>query len=93
MHSGITHERFADFRHGKRKKQKRGEFITPPRPTGRRSNYSLYAANLNMKAVSFFLTHPIQCVQPLQFNDTDCFELMIRRKGLVIWCCTRCNQQ
>ena len=23
----------------KRKKQKRGEFITPPRPTGRRSNY------------------------------------------------------
>ena len=57
------------------------------------SNYSLYAANLNMKAVSFFLTHPIQCVQLLQFNDTDCFELMIRRKGLVIWCCTRCNQQ
>ena len=37
MHSGITHERSADFRHGK-KKQKRGEFITPPRPTGRRSN-------------------------------------------------------
>ena len=37
MHSGVTHERCADFRHGK-KKQKRGEFITPPRPTGRRSN-------------------------------------------------------
>ena len=36
MHSGVTHERCADFRHGK-KKQKRGEFITPPRPTGRRS--------------------------------------------------------
>ena len=39
MHSGVTHERCADFRHGKKKKkQKRGEFITPPRPTGRRSN-------------------------------------------------------
>ena len=38
MHSGVTHERCADFRHGK-KPQKRGEFITPPRPTGRRSNY------------------------------------------------------
>ena len=39
MYSGVTHERCADFRHGKkRKKQKRGEFITPPRPTGRRSN-------------------------------------------------------
>ena len=37
MHSGITHERCADFRHAK-KKQKRDEFITPPRPTGRRSN-------------------------------------------------------
>ena len=37
MHSGVTHERCADFRHGK-KNQKRGEFITPPRPTGRRSN-------------------------------------------------------
>ena len=39
MDSGVTHERCADFRHGKKKKkQKRGEFITPPRPTGRRSN-------------------------------------------------------
>ena len=37
MHSGVTHERCADLRHGK-KKQKRVEFITPPRPTGRRSN-------------------------------------------------------
>ena len=37
MHSGVTHERCADFRHGKKKRQKRGEFITPPRPTGRRS--------------------------------------------------------
>ena len=40
MHSGVTHERCADFRHGKKKQQKRGEFITPPRPTGRRSNNS-----------------------------------------------------
>ena len=39
MHNGVTHERCADFRHGIKKKQKRGEFITPPRPTGRRSNY------------------------------------------------------
>ena len=39
MYSGITHQQCADFRHGKiKKKQKRGEFITPPRPTGRRSN-------------------------------------------------------
>ena len=37
MHSGVTHERCADFRHGE-KKQQRDEFITPPRPTGRRSN-------------------------------------------------------
>ena len=37
MHSGVTHERCADFRHGK-KTQKRGEFITPPRPTSRRGN-------------------------------------------------------
>ena len=37
--SGITHERWPDFRHRKKKqKQKRGEFKTPPRPTGRRSN-------------------------------------------------------
>ena len=46
MHSGVTHERCADFRHGKkRKKQKRGEFITPPRPTGRRSNKTIYLSN------------------------------------------------
>ena len=38
MHSGLTHERCANFRHGKKKTQKRGEFITPPHPTGRRSN-------------------------------------------------------
>ena len=37
MHSGVTHERCANFQQGK--KQKRGEFITPPRPTRRRSNY------------------------------------------------------
>ena len=36
--SGIPHERWLDFRHRIKKKQKRGEFKTPPRPTGRRSN-------------------------------------------------------
>ena len=36
MNSGITHERCTDFDTGKKKKQ--GEFITLPRPTGRRSN-------------------------------------------------------
>ena len=37
--SGITHERQPIFRHRKKKDRKteRGEFITPPRPTGRRS--------------------------------------------------------
>ena len=35
--SGITHEQWPDFRHGKKRKQKWGEFKTPPRPTGRRS--------------------------------------------------------
>ena len=50
MHSGVTHERCADFRHGK-KTQKRGEFITPPRPTGRRSNYKFQCKfNLTMKS-------------------------------------------
>ena len=44
MRSGITHERCADFRRGK-KRQKRGEFITPPRPTGRRSNNRLNKNN------------------------------------------------
>ena len=41
MHSGNTHERQPNFRHRKKKenrKTERGEFITPPRPTGRRSN-------------------------------------------------------
>ena len=41
MHSGNTHERQPNFRHGKKKENRkieRGEFITPPRPTGRRSN-------------------------------------------------------
>ena len=41
--SGITHERQPNFRHRKKKEKEnrkieRGEFITPPRPTGRRSN-------------------------------------------------------
>ena len=45
LHSGIAHEGQPNFRHRKKKKKKenrkieRGEFITPPRPTGRRSNY------------------------------------------------------
>ena len=39
MHSGITHERYPNFEHRKKtQKTERGEFITPPRPTGRRSN-------------------------------------------------------
>ena len=43
MHSGVTHERCADFR---------GEFITPPRPTGRRSNkYKLKEKALKKKAL------------------------------------------
>ena len=40
MHSGNTHERQPNFRHRKKKenrKTERGEFITPPRPTGRQS--------------------------------------------------------
>ena len=57
------------------------------------SNYSLYATNLNIKAVSFFFNSPYTVCTTLQFNDTGCFELMIHRKGLAIWCCTRCNQQ
>ena len=42
LHSGIAHERQPNFRHRKKKKEIRkiegGEFITPPCPTGRRSN-------------------------------------------------------
>ena len=37
MHSGVNHSGAPTFDTGK-KTQKRGEFITPPRPTGRRSN-------------------------------------------------------
>ena len=43
--SGIAHERQPNFRHRKKKENRkieRGEFITPPRPTGRRSNNLLY---------------------------------------------------
>ena len=40
MHSGITMNGALTFDTGK-ETQKRGEFITPPRPTGRRSNYRL----------------------------------------------------
>ena len=43
LHSGIAHERQPNFRHRKKKENRkieRGEFITPPRPTGRRSNKS-----------------------------------------------------
>ena len=38
--SGIAHERPPNFRHQKKENRKieRGESITPPRPTGRRSN-------------------------------------------------------
>ena len=45
--SGITHERQPNFRHRKKKEKKenrkieRGEFITPPRSTGRWSNKPL----------------------------------------------------
>ena len=42
LHSGITHEPQPNFRQRKKKKEnrkiERGEFITPPRPTGRQSN-------------------------------------------------------
>ena len=41
MHSGVTHERCADFRHGKKTRNGAIEFITPPRPTGRRSNNAI----------------------------------------------------
>ena len=40
LDSGIAHERQPNFRHRKKKENRkieRGEFITPPRPTGRRS--------------------------------------------------------
>ena len=57
MHSGVTHERCADFRHGKKKKQKRGEFITPPRPTGRRSNYISFEFGSRYITVLYFLNH------------------------------------
>ena len=43
LHSGIAHERQPNFRHGKKKENRkieRGEFITPPRPTGRRRTTS-----------------------------------------------------
>ena len=40
LHSGIAHERSPTFDTEKKENRKieRGEFITPPRPTGRRSN-------------------------------------------------------
>ena len=56
MHSGVTHERCADFRHGK-KTQKRGEFITPPRPTGRRSN-ELISKEVSRAKLEYMNIHP-----------------------------------
>ena len=49
MHSGNPHERQPNFRHRKKKenrKTERGEFITPPRPTGRRSNKMIMTSNI-----------------------------------------------
>ena len=47
MHSGNTYEWQPNFRHRKKnRKIERGEFITPPRPTGRRSNYATLASPL-----------------------------------------------
>ena len=72
MHSGVTHERCADFRHGKkRKKQKRGEFITPPRPTGRRSN------DVTTCAAAYRATVGTGAVNPICLSE----ELVIILKG------------
>ena len=47
------------FDTGKKKKQKRGEFITPPRPTGRRSNkLSWFVSELPEKNISNLV---VQC--------------------------------
>ena len=35
------------------KKQKRGEFITPPRPTGRRGNYKIRGNHLSIKLYTY----------------------------------------
>ena len=53
MHSGNTHERQPNFRHRKKKENRkieRGEFITPPRPTGRRSKKG--RVNSNSRVIS-----------------------------------------
>ena len=56
--SDITHERQPNFRHRKKKENRkiqRGEFITPPRPTSRRSNKGkLYLFPKKPKRAKFY---------------------------------------
>ena len=48
--SRVKWSTYPDFRHGKKN---RGEFKTPPRPTGRRSNY----ANCNKTEITMYLAN------------------------------------
>ena len=65
LHSGIAHERQPNFRHGKKKENRkieRGEFITPPRPTGRRSNNVSYLSGFKNKLLLSCLDKNEKCL-------------------------------
>ena len=59
----------ANFQHKKKKTQ--GEFITPPRPTGRRSNESL--SETQTIAIDFSMTEPKAMVSHLRWNKIDLY--------------------
>ena len=69
LHSGIAHERQPNFRHRKKnRKIERGEFITLPRPTGRRSNKARIASVLNSFKNDPFYTHLVTLQKNFQYR-------------------------